>query len=73
MKQLFIIFYTIVYTYPAPCPDSQPNFMCAVYHGEKTDTIKVEEMTIDTQKVKDILSKYPNAKIDTFLLIPYVD
>lgn len=71
MKYLFVIIYTVISSYPAPCPNASTSVVCAVYHGMRTDTTKVEVMTTDTAKVNGVLRSNPMAKVDTFMLIPY--
>ena len=78
MKLFFIIIYTVISTYPTPCPDDKKAdgsgvyISCAVFHGMTTETIKVEEMTTDTAKVNTLLRAHPDAKVDTFLLTPFI-
>lgn len=76
MKLLFIIIYTVISTYPTPCPDAGAGMFssssCAVSHGVTTDTSQVEVMTIDTSKVNRLLRDHPGANVDTFLLIPLI-
>lgn len=69
----FIIVYTVISTYPTPCPDKfPPNWACAVYHGMTTDTSMVEVMTTDTSMVNKTLRDHPGANVDTFLLTPFI-
>jgi len=76
MKLFFIIIYTVISTRPTPCPDAGKGefFLqsCGVYHGITRDTLQVEVMTLDTSKVNSILIEHPGAKIDTFVLNPYI-
>lgn len=77
MKLLFLIIYTVVSTYPTPCPDAAKTdgmiiWSCGVNHGTTTEYNRVEELTTDTAKVNALLRKYPDAKVDTFLLTPFI-
>lgn len=78
MKLFFIIIYAITQTRQTPCPFegiSHGNgiyISCAINHGMTTQTIKVEEMTTDTAKVNTLLREHPDAKVDTFLLTPFI-
>ncbi len=76
MKLFFIIIYTVVSTYPTPCPDASNGgfsfISCSVYHGMTTDTSQVEIMTADRSKVNTILREHPDAKVDTFVLTPFI-
>jgi hypothetical protein len=69
MKYLFIVTYFVISTYPAPCPSNIRG--CLVYHGVITDTTRVEVITTDSSEVSNLLKSAPEAKIDTFLLLPY--
>jgi len=69
MKLLFLVFYTVVSTHRNPCPDSWSLYgTCAVNHGFRTDTSKVEVLTTDPERVRSILKDYPGAIVDTFLI-----
>lgn len=75
MKLLFIVFYTVISTYPAPCSkvhsvSSYGQTSCLVYHGMITDTTRVEVITTDTAKVNRLLIVDPTATVDTFYMIP---
>jgi hypothetical protein len=76
MKLFFIIIYTVISTRPTPCPDAGKGefFLqsCGVYHGMTRDTLQVEVMTTDTARVNTLLRDYPAAKVDTFLLTPFI-
>lgn len=73
MKLFFIIIYTVISTHPTPCPDaSNGGFSCSVYHGMTTVTSQVEIMTLDTSRVNNLLRDHPGAKVDTFLLTPFI-
>ncbi len=64
--------YTIISTYPTPCPYNEKFISCGVYHGMTTESFKVEEMTTDTAKLNALLREHPDAKVDTFLLTPFI-
>jgi len=72
MKFLFVVIYVVIETFAAPCPDANYSFGCAVYHGTVTDTTQIEVMTMDSSRVQKILKEHPDAKVDTFLISPFI-
>jgi len=70
MKLLFVVIYWVVSTQQAPCPDGMIG--CLVFHGKTSAPSKVEVLTTDPGKVSSILKDHPDAKVDTFVLTPFL-
>ena len=77
MKLLFVVIYTVISMREIPCPAQGVSpghyglLSCGVYHGAMPDTSQVEVITMDHEKVKEILREYPGARVDTFLVTPF--
>jgi len=73
MKFLFVVIYLAFSTQRVPCPDGGSTLgVCSVNHGTKEVVSKVEVLTTDPGKVSSILKDHPDAKVDTFVLTPFL-